>query len=354
MVYIRQIYKKMLKQGTLSEDEWSHLSKLFRGVQGDKDRKGELFGYENLFRFKDGSFLDDIWVGAKGKKDSSGLNIHKSGQFSEALKNNIQFEDKLQEIENVEILEALSEHTEDKAKSSEKKDEFDLHDPDSEDESDDDDAAKPLKERVRVVTHKDIFFKDKGGAAIAEGEDGYEEEMGGGTQNAYAVYEQKKDSINSDDDDDVASVGVASHRSSNSDVSERNTGSPPPPDATTLKPEAARSTCEDPDEVLSAAEGKSDSVPASDSARANVAAKTIDIKGENFSDSKPSAESDDMKRTENASKPSTVAKQTSKATRKIQLAGVPDVQNAKTEFSMADLQLPTYAKKKKRKKKKST
>ncbi|KAL3916299.1 MAG: hypothetical protein SGILL_005239, partial [Bacillariaceae sp.] len=361
MVYIRQIYKKMLKQGTLSEDEWSHLSKLFRGVQGDKSRKGELFGYENLFRFKDGSFLDDIWIAGKGKKDSSGLKIRQSGQLSEALKNNIQFEDKLQEIENVEILEALSERAVEKDKSSEKKDAFDLHDTDSEDESDDE--IKPLKDRVKVVAHKDIYFKDKGGAAVAEDEDAYEEEMGGGTQDAYAVYEQKKDDIDSDSDDAVASVGAASHHSSNSDVNQRDTGTPPappPPAVATAGLRTTRSDGEDPEEAQSEGEaGKAREDTTVDPAAAIAAAKIIDCKPENPPDSKPSAESADTKKATEDAESSPQAKHVSKkapskANRKIQLGGVPDVENANTEFSMADLQLPTYARKKKKKKKKKS
>eukprot|EP00536_Pseudo-nitzschia_multiseries_P001184 jgi/Psemu1/180418/e_gw1.14.87.1 len=74
MIYLRQIYKIHLKQDTLQDhdDVDAVAPRVFRGVQGDKYRKGEIFGTENLFRFKeDGSFLDDIWAESrsKGKSD---------------------------------------------------------------------------------------------------------------------------------------------------------------------------------------------------------------------------------------------------------------------------------------------
>lgn len=33
-------------------------ARLFRGVAGDKQRKGELFGAANLLKFRDGTFMD--------------------------------------------------------------------------------------------------------------------------------------------------------------------------------------------------------------------------------------------------------------------------------------------------------
>ncbi|KAL3912179.1 MAG: hypothetical protein SGILL_006986, partial [Bacillariaceae sp.] len=239
MIYIRQIYKKMLKQGTMSEDEWSHLSKIFRGVQGDNDRKGELFGYENLFKFKDGSFLDDIWKGSGRKKDSSGLKIHKMGEIANVLKDSIGVQEELDAIENVEILEALSQRVDvdndKKPKADATKDSFDLHEADTDDESDSED--KPIAERVRVMPYHDIFRSDKGDAAIPAGEDGYEEEMGGGTQNAFAVYEKKKDELSDDDSDDgAASVGVASLHSASSHASDGDPEDSQAAPATASKP----------------------------------------------------------------------------------------------------------------------
>ena len=51
--YMRQIYKVQMKKETLrtatGEDSEEHIPGMFRGVDGDKERKGELFGNENLF-----------------------------------------------------------------------------------------------------------------------------------------------------------------------------------------------------------------------------------------------------------------------------------------------------------------
>ncbi|OEU22565.1 SNF2_N-domain-containing protein, partial [Fragilariopsis cylindrus CCMP1102] len=62
MIYLRQIYKMHLKKDALEDkknDDSHEAPRVFRGVQGDKHMKGELFGTENLFRFKEnGSFLD--------------------------------------------------------------------------------------------------------------------------------------------------------------------------------------------------------------------------------------------------------------------------------------------------------
>ncbi len=62
--YLRQVYKAHLNKKTLGcSDEYTRIqpARLFRGVASDPDRKGELFGCENLLKFKDGSFMDDLW-----------------------------------------------------------------------------------------------------------------------------------------------------------------------------------------------------------------------------------------------------------------------------------------------------
>jgi SNF2 family DNA or RNA helicase len=63
--YIRQIYKVHLKQETIGDVEETAAhhakpSRLFRAVQGDKYRKGELYGLENLLKYKDGAFMDEV------------------------------------------------------------------------------------------------------------------------------------------------------------------------------------------------------------------------------------------------------------------------------------------------------
>lgn len=59
--YLRQVYKTQLKSETIVDVknlERRKSSRLFRGVAGDGNRKGELFGSENLLKFKDGTFMN--------------------------------------------------------------------------------------------------------------------------------------------------------------------------------------------------------------------------------------------------------------------------------------------------------
>lgn len=58
-MYARQVYKTQLKKQTLGfNDDGKNQPQSFRGVDRDKHRKGELFGLENLLKFKDGSFME--------------------------------------------------------------------------------------------------------------------------------------------------------------------------------------------------------------------------------------------------------------------------------------------------------
>lgn len=58
--YLRQVYKTQLKNETIvdvQEERREVAARLFRGVDGDQSRRGELFGIANLLRFKDGTFM---------------------------------------------------------------------------------------------------------------------------------------------------------------------------------------------------------------------------------------------------------------------------------------------------------
>jgi hypothetical protein len=62
-------------------------ARIFHGVQHDSTRKGELFGMENLLKFKDGSFIADLWS-SKSKKchtDQSKPIIHRGEEVTAAL-----------------------------------------------------------------------------------------------------------------------------------------------------------------------------------------------------------------------------------------------------------------------------
>ena len=61
LMYARQVYKIQLKKQTLSSHiDGKNQPQIFRGVAEDKNRKGELFGIENLLKFKDGSFMQAL------------------------------------------------------------------------------------------------------------------------------------------------------------------------------------------------------------------------------------------------------------------------------------------------------
>jgi hypothetical protein len=62
LMYARQLYKVQLKKKTLEitdDPSVPQAARMFCGV--DKDIKGELFGIENMFKYKDGSFISELW-----------------------------------------------------------------------------------------------------------------------------------------------------------------------------------------------------------------------------------------------------------------------------------------------------
>merc|ERR1712238_654078 len=81
-----------------------------------------------------------------------------------------------------------------------KQDAFDIEESDSDDENNN--IKEPLENQVRALTHNDLLRSDKGRPTIIDGEDGFDEEMGGQTQEAYAMYENAKDLLYDDEEDD--------------------------------------------------------------------------------------------------------------------------------------------------------
>eukprot|EP00934_Nitzschia_sp_Nitz4_P000067 Nitzschia sp. Nitz4//scaffold38_size140716//41140//46477//NITZ4_003135-RA/size140716-augustus-gene-0.121-mRNA-1//1//CDS//3329550042//67//frame0 len=180
--YLRQLYKVQLKQETLVDDTVAlpKAARMFRGVEGDKSRKGELFGYENLLRFKDGKFLDDIWKQTgRGKPPvkQGDVEMHVASQLSDQIleQGTANMDAVLDDtvareiqaitdsgtgsgsngwIETKEVVDSISEQMD-----------------------------------AQALDHRDLFRGDKGRPAIMEGEDGFDEEMGGATQNIFQVYE---------------------------------------------------------------------------------------------------------------------------------------------------------------------
>ena len=209
MVYLRQIYKNHLKKETLQENSNKNESapRLFRGVQGDQYRKGELFGTENLFRFKDGSFLDALWAEApggkskrpnEGRKSTGNLEVHDTAQLSSALlglgDNFDRVLDEREEINDIDTIASRSRRTTVTANH--------FSDSDSDAELDD-----TLNVKTQAVNPNDLMRSDRGGAKVAENDDDYEEEMGGGTQDAFQVYDNMADE-GLDEEDDSDGDGV--------------------------------------------------------------------------------------------------------------------------------------------------
>lgn len=213
MKYLRQLYKVQLKQDTFADEsnETAAAPRIFRGVEGDSSRKGELFGYENLFRFKDGSFLDEIWKAAGQKisdQPKGGLIMHDAAKISDALVD--LSEDKLEAILNSGVGAVDSGDWNDEYQLSWVADNSTKSVPGGDDrkpparkceriganeETDQgtvhvEEYAEKDDEVVGVFDHGDLFRQDRGGAALEEGDEGYDEEMGGGTQNVFEIFER--------------------------------------------------------------------------------------------------------------------------------------------------------------------
>jgi Helicase conserved C-terminal domain len=362
MIYLRQIYKMHLKQDTLTEavDANAAAPRVFRGVQGDTHRKGELFGFENLFRFKDGSFLEDIWAeaGESGAKDSSGLQMHRSENLASVLigiGGNFDFERSLEEKDNVSLIQEMSQNAKTSTLTAREGKDLGIEDSDSEDSMNE--PEEPLQKKIRAVNHGDLFRSDKGGAAIQEGEEGFDEEMGAATQDAYAVYEERKEDSDDDDNDDAASVGSHLSEASVNETLAQGVISDPAIDSELAASPTKWSRAERLPSSYSSNEfegtaGLENCAFESEKihTRAETPAPAFSASDSDLQTRKTEPSTPRKEKTPSIKLDSTAVTQSKT---KIQLAGVLDVENAKTEFSISDLQLPTYGKKKKKKKKKN-
>ena len=153
-MYLRQVYKVHLKQQTLQSDNYTTAqpARIFRGVDKDKNRKGELFGLENLLKFKDGSFMESLWKATVAVPKKGIGDAYIAGDLAGAMQDvsadliENGFED--EDLETADI-----------------------------DESRDSD-----NEELKGFNHEDILREDRGDAAVREGDEGYDEEMGAGSQ----------------------------------------------------------------------------------------------------------------------------------------------------------------------------
>jgi len=177
LMYARQIYKVHLSKQTLSSDV-NQPARIFRGVAGNKERKGELFGLENLLKFKDGSFMADMWASAETtnsnkaevKDDKTRPLIQNRSQLQSALANMTTDQVEHLSIGDTDILEGSIHRTDQTCPIRCSK------------EVDDERNGTSDEIKVSAVHHTDFLRADKGGALLQEGDEGFEEEMGGESQ----------------------------------------------------------------------------------------------------------------------------------------------------------------------------
>lgn len=165
LMYLRQIYKVHLKQQTLKSDDYTAVqpARMFRGVNGDKNRKGELFGLENLLKFKDGSFMESLWKAAAAIPKKGTADTYTAGDLVDALQGvSTDLIENGLEDEEAEFSNGIESG-------------FDNED-------------------VQGFNHEDFLREDRGDAAVREGDEGYDEEMGAESQLVDQACEEIDDS----------------------------------------------------------------------------------------------------------------------------------------------------------------
>ena len=170
LIYQRQVYKVQLKKQTLEATELGEdQPQIFRGVDKDKNRKGELFGIENLLKFKDGSFMSSLW-----KKSDNPL-----------------------ESIAVDAVQAeLDKRTEEQLDEAAEKDD-ELGQAKTQNESENETSENEYE----GIDHGDYFNKQRGRARVAQGDDAFDEEMGGVSQMIAATTAMAVQNLYSSDED---------------------------------------------------------------------------------------------------------------------------------------------------------
>ena len=101
--YLRQVYKTQLKSETivnLEETSRAKSKRIFRGVEGDTSRKGELFGMENLLKFHDGNFFN--YAANVSESKQFGVDVHGTDDLLEQVQDMDEEElDAIGDAENV-------------------------------------------------------------------------------------------------------------------------------------------------------------------------------------------------------------------------------------------------------------
>lgn len=195
--YIRQLYKLQLKNYTIGSvqgeqsSEDAEAARMFRAVEGDKDRKGELFGMENLLKFKDGSFMDDLW---KPISEGSGL----KGLERFGLRSALDMAGRMEGISEERINEVGGNIVDESFREAVFK------------------TGDDVRLNVDVLlhggnskSHGDYLRADRGDALFKRGDQGFDEEMGGYSQAEHYVME------NADVDDKIVPSSSVPNASTN-------------------------------------------------------------------------------------------------------------------------------------------
>ena len=200
--YIRQIYKVQLKNETLgTEDNDEEASRCFRAVKGDKHRKGELFGLENLLKYKDGSFMKELWKSSAEPEDNvrdlrkfgcldSSQVASQLGALGKDQVEDIGGDTEVDKMDRALGLEKEKDHEEDgEKKTEEEKDE------------EEDDIVEMLT-AGNAIKHDDFLRKDRGDALYQEGDQEFDEEVGGVSQACHDVLENVECDVSDDESED--------------------------------------------------------------------------------------------------------------------------------------------------------
>lgn len=183
--YIRQIYKVQLKKDTIgsgkrSEEEPQEAARLFDGVIGDKQRKGELFGMENLLKYKDGSFMDDLW------KSSNEPNKSYQGLEKFGLRSNFEISNGVEGMSEEEVGNIGGDNAEEKFREAASATAADSI------------GVSELLAGGNAQNHEDFLRGDRGDALYKPGDEGFDEQMGGCSQGAYFILENAPEVQNDD------------------------------------------------------------------------------------------------------------------------------------------------------------
>ena len=205
LMYARQVYKVHLTQA-LEKTKGSTMpqpARIFRGVDKDPNRKGELFGLENLLKFKDGSFMAEMWQATElpntknnthqmySVKAMSGMLPKLADEFGDFGNNSdMIMADSLARVSPKKDKSNLSTHYSKKNIGST----ADRNIP----------SCRDMSTHITGIRHDAFLRNDCGDAAIKQGDQGFEEEMGAMSQMVHVTCQEVCKEISSDGEGNIS------------------------------------------------------------------------------------------------------------------------------------------------------